>query len=263
MCTASWFFSTDHYYVFFNRDELKSRSIALPPSAQSCNSLQALMPIDPDGGGTWIGVNDAGWTFALLNYYQGDTPAGPLISRGGIVRSMLACASQQQLNNQLQSLNLQRYAPFSLLSFAPVQLAATAKPPEQNEATNSVLMWQWNGRQLSRRSCTRVMSSSSKLAHGVLAARRDAASHFNVLPQHAAGTEPANDASSQHLIERHRQLHSSHLPDQSAFAVCMHRSDAGTVSYSEISVTAQQSRFDYYAGSPCRRGSPATTILAR
>ena len=49
----------------------------------------------------------------------------------------------------------------------------------------------------------------------------------------------------------HRRLHSSHLPEKGAYSVCMHRSDAQTVSYSEITIFDNQASFHHCDGAPC------------
>src|SRR5437762_13943150 len=54
-----------------NRDELWSRPDALPPRLMHFGQRQAALPIDPQSGGTWMAVNDAGLTCAILNARRG------------------------------------------------------------------------------------------------------------------------------------------------------------------------------------------------
>ena len=49
------------------------------------------------------------------------------------------------------------------------------------------------------------------------------------------------------------QLHASHVPEKSACSICMHRSDAKTVSFSHIHV-GNSIQFNYREGSPCVSG---------
>ena len=50
-----------------NRDELLSRSPALPPSNFQTGGLLAIYPFEKSGG-TWIACNQHGVTLALLNW---------------------------------------------------------------------------------------------------------------------------------------------------------------------------------------------------
>ena len=67
MCTISWFVSSQGYSVFFNRDEAKVRPKARPPQILTLNGVSSIMPIDPQGEGTWCFANEYGLTVALLN----------------------------------------------------------------------------------------------------------------------------------------------------------------------------------------------------
>ena len=51
--------------VVCNRDELTTRTPALPPTLWTAGPRRVLMPIDPHSGGTWIAANDAGLVFVL------------------------------------------------------------------------------------------------------------------------------------------------------------------------------------------------------
>jgi len=71
MCTIS---ITPHWggvRVVCNRDERRERSVALAPAEYSVGGGRAIFPKDPDGGGTWIGVNRHGLVAALLNRNPG------------------------------------------------------------------------------------------------------------------------------------------------------------------------------------------------
>jgi hypothetical protein len=48
-----------------------------------------------------------------------------------------------------------------------------------------------------------------------------------------------------------RALHRSHLPAKDAFAICMHRTDAQTVSYTEVMVESGRAVLRYAPGAPC------------
>lgn len=75
MCTVSWDTSSTADLLWFNRDEQRSRSVAEPPRQHNLpEGLSVLSPVDPDGGGTWIGVNECGLIVCLLNAYDLGTP---------------------------------------------------------------------------------------------------------------------------------------------------------------------------------------------
>ena len=54
-----------------------------------------------------------------------------------------------------------------------------------------------------------------------------------------------------------RRLHRSHSPQTGPFSTCMYRTEAATVSYTEIDVFRQRARLRHVCGPACS-GSPAT-----
>jgi uncharacterized protein with NRDE domain len=72
----------------FNRDELRSRPAALPPTRARFGEHDAVMPIDPVSHGTWIAASSAGIVFALLNGNSQRRVAKT--SRGTIIPRLLA-----------------------------------------------------------------------------------------------------------------------------------------------------------------------------
>ena len=49
-----------------------------------------------------------------------------------------------------------------------------------------------------------------------------------------------------------RRLHRSHSPKAGPFSTCMHRADAATVSYTEVTVSGREALIRYHAGAPCQ-----------
>ena len=222
MCTISWFSEAQGYHVFFNRDEQRNRPKANPPSNIRVNSITALMPIDPVGKGSWLAVNEHGLTCALLNYYQGRFPKGRLKSRGQIVKSCAGLKSLQEIRNYLSTLDLHHYPPFTLLVFnlndPPIGLC-------------------WDGKHFSDTSVSSPFFSSAVEFEKVVTVRQQ--TYKNLFSEQ------------QRTAELHRQFHSGHLPEKSAYSVCMHREDAQTVSFSHIDVNQNGIRFHYVDGPPC------------
>ena len=116
--------------VVFNRDERRTRDAAAPPGRHRLGGRDAIYPRDPVGGGTWIGVNDAGLVVALLNVYDG-VPAQPVSgarSRGVIVGGLLGCATLAAATAAAAAIDAHRFAPFRLviLQDRTVAIAAPA-----------------------------------------------------------------------------------------------------------------------------------------
>jgi len=73
-------------------------------------------PPDQVGGGTWCGINQHGLIFCLLNRY--DAPVSvddSIVSRGGIIPTLLACTEISEVRSRIKLLNLVRYNGFRLL----------------------------------------------------------------------------------------------------------------------------------------------------
>tara|TARA_R100001377_G_scaffold5814_1_gene3268 strand:- start:546 stop:1253 length:708 start_codon:yes stop_codon:yes gene_type:complete len=235
MCTVSWLVDNNTYHVFFNRDEQRSRSMALSPQQFTINSTEALMPIDPDGNGTWISTNEFGLSLCLLNYYQGIKPQGPLISRGLLVKALSAKKTIQEVHQALLQSTLNDYASFSLLTFG---YDVHGQFVQQT--------WQWSGEQLTQIHLNSPFTSSSVEFEQVSTSR----------------LALANQMPMKNVADLAR-YHQSHQPDKSHLSACMHRTDAKSVSLSHIHVDQQQSLFHYKGASPCSSEPFVTTELAR
>jgi hypothetical protein len=91
MCTVSLVTTADRLRVMCNRDEQHTRPEACHPRAHATPSGFALMPTDPQAGGTWIAATSSGLVLALLNG-DGPAPAGS-VSRGRLIPSLAGCAT--------------------------------------------------------------------------------------------------------------------------------------------------------------------------
>ncbi|MDD1795434.1 NRDE family protein [Enterovibrio makurazakiensis] len=238
MCTVSWLLHESGYDVFFNRDEQKGRAIAHPPQLLSQGNTSFLMPVDPDGGGTWMATNHNGLSLCLLNYYQGDIPELPLISRGLLVKMLAPSLMVSDVVSTLNNLHLGSYAPFTLLVFAP----------DLSSTHGHVIAFQWDGHVLTQRPSIEPMISSSVAFTEVMQARRQA---HNIIM-----TEPRT-------IEKAWEFHRSHVPEAGYKSVCMHRDDANTVSFTHLKVTPEHVEMIYVDGPPCQKGEAVRTLLGR
>lgn len=238
MCTVSWLLNASGYDVFFNRDEQKGRAIAFPPLHLSLNQTPCLMPIDPDGGGSWICSNHHGLSLCLLNYYQGETPALPLVSRGILLKSLAPLSSVHSVRNKLKNFEMICFAPFTLLVF----------DPHLNTHQKQVMAFQWDGSALTQRHRIEAMISSSVEHHKVLVERRQA---------YKACMKESNS------VENAIVYHASHHPHAGQSSVCMHREDAQTVSFTHLSVRSENIQMMYMDGAPCQKNTMIISVLER
>ncbi|WP_045860533.1 NRDE family protein [Teredinibacter purpureus] len=240
MCTISWLYQSHSYHVFFNRDEQITRERALAPRLFSAPGFSRLMPIDPEGEGSWVAVNTAGITLALLNFYQGRLPKGRLTSRGSVIRELSALGTLEDINRAVKTLSLAKYAPFSLLIFLPTF----------DGAQQSVVLWQWDGRALQKKSVASPIISSARFFEEVLLSR---------LSDYRTLVGKPKDCT----VDSFYRLHQHHGECPSARSICMHREDARTVSFSHIEVSATNVVFRYKDGAACGTAPIETFKLAR
>jgi hypothetical protein len=215
-----------------NRDEQISRPRALAPRRHWAGTRASLYPSEA-GGGTWIGINDAGLTLALVNWYAKPQRDRALcVSRGIIIPHLLAAGNLAEVAAMFADLPLSRINPFRLI-------AASARERMVRE-------WRWDGQLLtcSRFGWTRRHWFSSGYDEALTNKKRAA------IVRGAAKLTPAGL----------RKLHQSHLPEKGPFSICMHRTEAKTVSYTEIVATKASAAMRYTAGSPCTK-KPGTPRL--
>jgi uncharacterized protein with NRDE domain len=118
MCTMSIIKTRDEILrVAFNRDESLTRATALPPRSVRFGGCSAIMPIDPQSGGTWISVNEFGLILALLNVNQPgfDRHIG-CISRGTIIPSLIHNASSIEAIQDASNMDFNSFSPFRLVA---------------------------------------------------------------------------------------------------------------------------------------------------
>jgi hypothetical protein len=144
--SAVWSASTSAgFRLVANRDESVLRPAALPPRRQVFGRRRAILPIDPQGNGTWVAVNDAGLALALLNLNR-DPPAtrpaagpsggpapGPsggsapgLVSRGRIIPGLLHCAAVREASEAAAGVDPRAHAPVRVVMTDGRDLAEAA-----------------------------------------------------------------------------------------------------------------------------------------
>lgn len=230
MCSVSFLPNSEGFDLLMNRDEQLSRTAALPPAIRRCGGCRAIYPHER-GGGTWIGLNEAGLTLALINWYSQPQRTGPgTLSRGGVIPALLAAESAAEAECGLMEIPLARFNPFRLMVIS--------------QSEKSIQEWRSNGTLLEGASLP--WEKRHWFSSGF---DEDKANQIRGLTCRRAAAE--SDANTLPWL---RRLHRSHHPTKGAFSLCMHRVDACTVSCTEISVTRDEALMAYHAGPPCRRG---------
>ena len=227
MCTVTFSPRKHGYALAMNRDEQLTRPPGLPPSESIANGRSVLAPSEP-GGGTWISVNDSGVTFALINWYSINAriAANP-VSRGEVVRAVRSCNTAALAAKNLELLPLKKTNPFRLIGVFP------------NVA--NIFEWQWDLKRLIHKKISwQIQQWVSSGVDEPKAQRMRGNTFHEALRQKSVGS-----------LDWLRRLHRSHLPTTGPFSTCMHRPDAATVSYTEITVSWRISVMRYFDAAPC------------
>ena len=228
MCSVTLWPRRGGYRLAMNRDELLARATGVPPARVLVGGRAVLHPGEP-GGGTWVSVNDAGVAFALINWYAVPFKASaPTVSRGEVVSSLCSGSQPGEMEAGLKGLELARMNPFRVMGFFP--------GPKQ------VLQWRWDRRALTAEVHEWVPVQWLSSGHDEPGVQRTRGDDFD-----RRRMEP--DAGSGPWI---RRVHASHEPGRGAYSTCMHRSDAETVSYTEIEVDDSVAVMRYRSGPPCQ-----------
>lgn len=227
MCTVTFIPRRSGYCLAMNRDEKRTRAKGLAPAIRNLNGHPVLYPSEPSGG-TWIALNDKGVSLALINWYAITARVRANgVSRGVIIPSLSAADSSALANTELAALPLDRINPFRLIGVFP--------------ASQEITEWRWNLKQLTRKRHRWLAQQWISSGFDEHTAQRLRSKTFRqAQTQESAGT-----------IGWLRRLHRSHSPQTGPFSTCMHRTDAATVSYTEIDVFRERASLRHVCGPPC------------
>jgi hypothetical protein len=226
MCTVSIVPDDSGFRLISNRDERRDRAVALQPRVEIVGSRCAIMPIDPAGGGSWIGINDAGLVAAVLNRHaepSRDTPS--VVSRGLIVRRALACDSLETALEAVQASTARVYRPFRLVLVQHRRIALIVGNGSEFASADSTLGQPY-------------MFTASSLGDALVDTPRRRL--FERLMENACARRQA-----QLLFHRHQ------WSDKREISVLMERDDAATVSRTVVEVTDQALALEYESLVPC------------
>jgi hypothetical protein len=236
MCTVSWIHQPEGYHLLCNRDERRTRGIAASPGVFEHSGARFVAPVDADHGGTWIAVNEHGLGLCLLNGRSWGPPARGERSRGLVIPELIWLHSGDECAFVLGRLDLEPFAPFTVLMLEPGQPAIVAA-------------WDGSALAIDRHADHRApLVSSSFDPEGV---RRSRTCEF---VRRATG-----DVTS--LFRFHTNHGDGGAGDP--YSPCMHRPDAETVSFSWVVVTRDEVRFLYVPTAPCRCAPGEQSILPR
>ena len=238
MCTVSFLPNTQGFYLAMNRDEKLDRFAALAPRIVDVGIRRAIFPREPTGG-TWISANDAGVCLALINWHRvAREPKHDVVSRGEVVRALAAKSSADEIADRVGKLPLRKLRPFRLITIVPSE--------------RHVIEWRWNLERLTMRD--HQWQRQHWFSSGFDEERAEL--------ERQRICDAAQDRQSTRSLRWLRQLHRSHAPKRGPFSICMHRSDASTVSYTEVAVSGRRATMRYKSGPCCSNGAMVTRTIS-
>lgn len=214
--------------VAFNRDESRTREAGRSPRTHPFGKHQAILPIDPPSGGTWLAVNDAGLILGLLNRtLPGDKPKPGKRSRGELIPTLLECTTPPEALMEIEGrLDYRDFSPFQLVLIGQGLLAKI-----DWDGTRPMVASRLLGEQP-------MMFTSSGLGdHLVDGVRREL--FLSLFDSPVEGWPRVQDRFHRHAWEGQEHL-----------SVNMVRATARTVSHSVIELGEGFAQFTYYPGWP-------------
>lgn len=228
MCTLSFLPENGGFHLLMNRDEQRSRPQALPPRLHHSRKMRSIYPSE-QGGGTWIGVNNAGICAALINWYSKPRLTDrPAFSRGLLIPTLLAARNGEEASFLLRSLPLDKLAPFRLFLFDAREQGITSLSSDGISFEERKLPWE----------------RSHWFSSGY-----DEPAAMRIRGELAVNASGESDAGTLAWL---RRLHRSHDPEEGPFSICMHREDACSVSMTEVTLVNEKAELTYHAGLPCQ-----------
>ena len=219
-----------------NRDERRNRMSARPPALFDCAGVPAVWPVDLQAGGTWAAINAHGLAFALLNVSPTSAPAADqTVSRGAIIPAIAAATDLDDAARRFAAGPADwRCRPFKLVA-ASLERVIVLSPQGIADVE-----------------APGVLATSSLGDRLVETPRRQL---FEALLQTSESAWHAQD-----------RLHQHAWPDRRHVSVLMSRTDACTVSRTEILITSGCSAMRYAAihdGWPAGVAAPPISIPHR
>lgn len=226
MCTVTIVPHDDGFRVVCNRDERRTRPAALPPRLLRVGARIAAFPTDPLGGGTWVGVNDAGLVLALLNAAPsgvGRDDGRPIArprSRGFVVRAMLGHTSADSIVEALGGFDPGLFNPYRLVIIHATTVTVVSSDGD------------------------RVVTSQAPLAHPMLFTSSSLGDALVEPPRRDLFERMVVRASAR-ILDAQARFHQHQWRARPEMSVQMERADALTVSRTLVDVTPRGRRLAY------------------
>jgi len=221
MCTISFFPNqVEGYLLAMNRDEQHSRPAATELRREDGISY----PVDPQGGGTWIGVSDRGMAITLLNRYShGQVDSSKQYkSRGTIIPPLLKMESLDRVLGSIQRLDIREFPSFSLVLFDPRERKVVLFESDGNELISREFGW-----------VPYFLTSSAFETQGIISYRKKLfesfLTHFPKI-----------------IKDKVVDFHLTQTPGQEARSILMSQAEARTVSFSLIEFWNGKIEFSYH-----------------
>lgn len=224
--------------LVFNRDEQRTRTPGTAPSLEQHGECWALLPRDPEGGGTWIAASDQGIAFSLLNVNPTESSAATAggVSRGSIIPELISANSLREVECRLPEVALAVKRPFRLVVTDGSSILETIGASGSVECRHHPLDRPF-------------MRSSSGLGDAVVAPMRIKAF------EHTFSSETTDQVAAQDTFHRLR------FPEHDECSIDMSRKDAFTVSWTVIELGAQMLRMIHYSAPPRDQSLPVELQL--
>jgi hypothetical protein len=187
-------------------------------------------------------------------------PNNGVRSRGEVIKKLVGISTSDEISTAVKKLPLRKLRPFRLIAVAPREMR--------------VIEWRWNLRRLTRRDhewqrqhwfSSGFDERRAELERGKICAsfvvplrRDDPGKRETSRRGRRAGVNAAG-----YSLKWLRRLHRSHEPERGPFSICMHRPDAATVSYTEVSVQNRHVIMRYRPGPACAKAPLVATSIER
>jgi hypothetical protein len=228
MCTLTVVTGDGTYRMAMNRDEKITRGAGVPPEMYEFDGTTVIYPGDGDGG-TWIAANEYGIGLALLNWNETAAygRAAKTRSRGRVIPALIDSRSLSDLHEVFGVSNFKGMMPFRLVGVFPSE--------------REIWEWRWNSTQLE------FSVHEWKLRHWFSSSLSDERAES----LRGAACRTAQHESDAGSVPWLRRLHGSHLGGPGPFSLCVHREDAKTLGYTEVTCTPSTVAVEHFLTSPC------------